>query len=232
MAVVLLITFLLRTVGIRRIVFPLLCVRPLIVSCIVQIFNSKMSYNHYNNMTSEEKDKLCHNNQETIQEIISRRGDREKISTINPNQIKNSNSIKRQLTATSQYGDEETLIDEDNNPFITVDQNKRKQQSRNECQIIEINNDNVHGTIDITSSSTFTKTGRRLFINSSKRMSKNNNMLYDTQSPDMNHRQHSKERKRNDRTFARTTELDINIELSMFVKAKRNENGIVRIFSS
>ena len=178
-------------------------------------------------MTSKDKDKVCDNNQEMIQDIISRRGDREKISTNNPNQIKNSNSIKRQLTATSQYGDEETLIDEDNNPFITVNQNKRKQQRKNECEIIEINNDNVQGTIDITSSSTFTKTGGRLFINSSKRTSKNNHMLYDTQSPGMNHRQHSKERMRNDRTFARTTEPDINLESPMFVKAKRNENGII-----
>lgn len=176
-------------------------------------------------MTSEEKDKLCDNNREMIQEIISKRGDREKISTINPNQIKNSNSIKRQLTATSQYGDEETLIDEDNNPFIPVNQNKRKQQKRNECEIIEINNDNVQSTIDITSSSTFTKTAGRLFINSSKRTSKNNHMLYDTQSSDMNHPHHSKERKKNDRTCARTTEPDINIESAMFVKAKRNENG-------
>jgi hypothetical protein len=140
----------------------------------------------------QEKDKICDNNYEVLQELISKRDGREINSNHNLNQNENNTDngkgnklFKRQLTATSQYGDDDIINEEDNNPFIYVTRSRRKQQRLEDKEIIEVDDNNDPNTIEHNTSSTTAKNGSRLFINSSKRTNKNDHMYYDKRSADM-----------------------------------------------
>ena len=95
---------------------------------------AKSAYNQYENMSSKQKDNICDNNIEMIQELVLQHNERHGLSiTLNQsgknNVTKNDkNVLKRQLTATSQYDGEEMINDDEINPFIRITRSRKQQQ--------------------------------------------------------------------------------------------------------
>ncbi|CAF3571690.1 unnamed protein product, partial [Rotaria sp. Silwood2] len=141
---------------------------------------SQYTYNQFERMTTEEKDRYCDSNNEIITEKIRQHGALNEAVERNLQQKRNSyssnrnNSFKRQLTSTSQY-DEEINNESDNyygndDQFTTVNNryNKKKQRING-----NINMDKL--TIDNNNSSTANTPNGRLFVNRSNRTNKSNN---------------------------------------------------------
>ncbi|CAF2836951.1 unnamed protein product [Rotaria sp. Silwood2] len=108
---------------------------------------SNTSFNKYATRTREEKDSTCDDNYEIIQDLIIQRKEYERNS--NQNQPLNENNkdntkqhIKRQLTSTSRYGDDD-IDEDDNNSFQFVTRNNKRKQQRlndnNDLTVIEHN---------------------------------------------------------------------------------------------
>ncbi|CAF3681114.1 unnamed protein product [Rotaria sordida] len=177
-------------------------------------------YNRFANVTREEKDHLCDNNYEIIQELILRREEREKISNDSLNQDeknlhngKRNQHFKRQLTSTSQYGEEDINDEENNNPFIFVTRNsKRKQQKVNNKEAIEVNENNDIYMIDNSIPPTTVKNGGRLFVNSRNRTNNNNNnnIYSNSRSYDISHQSCVKERQNTYKNMSNTDYSCIN----------------------
>ncbi|CAF0809077.1 unnamed protein product [Rotaria sordida] len=177
-------------------------------------------YNRFANVTREEKDHLCDNNYEIIQELILRREEREKISNDSLNQDeknlhngKRNQHFKRQLTSTSQYGEEDINDEENNNPFIFVTRNsKRKQQKVNNKEAIEVNENNDIYMIDNSTPPTTVKNGGRLFVNSRNRTNNNNNnnIYSNSRSYDISHQSCVKERQNTYKNMSNTDYSCIN----------------------
>ncbi|CAF1247858.1 unnamed protein product [Rotaria sordida] len=104
--------------------------------------------NEYNEMTSEEKDNLCDNNMIIIQDLISKHNRQKQNTTeilnLNENEKDNSKQqLKRQLTSTSQYGDD-LNVDQSSTFQVITNPNKRKQQKLNSRNLQEgIDNNNI-----------------------------------------------------------------------------------------
>ncbi|CAF1359016.1 unnamed protein product [Rotaria sordida] len=97
--------------------------------------------NEYNEMTSEEKDNLCDNNMIIIQDLISKHNRQKQNTTeilnLNENEKDNSKQqLKRQLTSTSQYGDD-LNVDQSSTFQVITNPNKRKQQKLNSRNLQE-----------------------------------------------------------------------------------------------
>ncbi|CAF3348724.1 unnamed protein product [Rotaria sp. Silwood2] len=141
---------------------------------------SQYTYNQFERMTTEEKDRYCDSNNEIITEKIRQHGALNEAVERNLQQKRNSyssnrnNSFKRQLTSTSQY-DEEINNESDNyygndDQFTTVNNryNKKKQRINGNINIDKL-------TIDNNNSSTANTPNGRLFVNRSNRTNKSNN---------------------------------------------------------
>ncbi|CAF0754050.1 unnamed protein product [Rotaria sordida] len=130
---------------------------------------SSYNYNQFEQMTREEKDRLCDENDQIIQEMIHRRTERERIFDYNIRRNNydddsNRNQLKRQLTSTSQVDEYCVHEADDTNPFIFVSRGaKRKPKNLND-KAYDGNKDDVIPVFDHTTSSA-THNGGRLFIN-------------------------------------------------------------------
>lgn len=178
---------------------------------------AKSAYNQYENMSSKEKDNICDNNIEIIQELILQHNERHGSSiTLNTSRNNNvtkndKNGFKRQLTATSQYDDDEGINEDEINPFIHITRSKKKQQKTKEKDEIQGNNDNGINTFDQDATYTTAKHGDRVYVNSSKRTNKKDHMVCINQTSDMNHRAHqSKELKNKKGDYPYTNRSNMN----------------------
>ncbi|CAM4948744.1 unnamed protein product, partial [Rotaria socialis] len=131
---------------------------------------SQYTYNQFERMTTEEKDRYCDSNNEIITEMIRQHGALNEAVETNLLQKRNSysskknNSFKRQLTSTSQY-DEEINNESDNyygndDQFTTVNNryNKKKQRINGNINMDKPTSDN-------NNSSTANTPNGRLFVN-------------------------------------------------------------------
>lgn len=191
---------------------------------------SSYCYNQYERMTHEEKDRLCDNNDQTIQEIIRRRNERERlfdynIPEENNNKITNNSRFKRQLTSGSHIDDDHLPETDDSSTFTVVSRGaKRKQRNANDKERY-VNNDEDTTTNRHTTHTT-SHNGGRLFINSKGRMNKNNNNhAMDTSTVNTKEHQYEKKNERKRSNHARPNSDDETdcIELSM--KTNLNKEG-------
>ncbi|CAF2825399.1 unnamed protein product [Rotaria sp. Silwood2] len=170
--------------------------------------------NEYNEMTSEEKDNLCDNNIIIIQDLISKHNRLKQNTTeiLNQNENEKDNSkqqFKRQLTSTSQYGDD-LNVDQDSTFQVITNPNKRKQQKLNNRNLHKgIDNDNVY-FIDHNSPRTTSNNNGRLFFNRNR---KTNDYTLDysyEQQTEKNHRDKRNEEKNICQTLSADDESERN----------------------
>lgn len=140
---------------------------------------SYYTYNQYERMTSEDKDRICDNNDEIINDMIRERNLRDENSNTNlqPNDTSKNNKakqpFKRQLTSSSQIGDN-ISIEEDDNHFIFVSKhNKRKQRRICDNNEPDDNDENIqcidHNSTAPSNSNVYTG---RTFINNKNKENK------------------------------------------------------------
>ncbi len=175
---------------------------------------SNTSYSKFDDQSADEKDKLCDKNGEIIMDmIISRNIEQNQCINYNLNQNmdknnsnnkKSNNLFKRQLTSSSQYGDNEIIINNDEiisnenniNPFITVTKkNRQKQQKTSDNELIGVNNNNETDMSNKYSQHTSTKNNSRLFVNSKRKENYNYYMHTRNELYDISHQQYSEGRK-------------------------------------
>ncbi|CAF1667918.1 unnamed protein product [Rotaria magnacalcarata] len=144
-------------------------------------------------MTSKEKDDLCDNNREIIEEMI-----RSKNVNIAPSHLEiedqnaktenkeNSKKLKRQLTSAS-YCDGENSQDDENNPFIFITRgNKRKQRSQ-ERNTITISDNSETDTYEQNRNTKANRNNNRIFVNSRNQIHNNKYTNTKQSSKDISH---------------------------------------------
>ena len=180
------------------------------------------TYNLYDGMTSEEKDHLYDYNSDILSNKVRLREVRNDGQDAQFNQNKsisdstNKQPFKRQLTSSSYLGDINVGEEEDDQFILVGRYNKRKQRRIDEF------NENKNNEEDIsfidqsnTSKSAVNVNNRRIFLNSKKKTSNENNENYCNRQSHRTHHSHVQEDK-NKNGKSDVTMDDVNI--------KRREN--------
>ncbi|CAF3825630.1 unnamed protein product [Rotaria sp. Silwood1] len=204
------------------------------------------TYNQYEKMTTEEKNRICDSNGEIIAEKIRQRKSIDKCCNNNLQQndltINNNikKSFKRQLTSSNYFG-ENVSNEEDNDQFIFVGKyNKRKQRRTGENNEDEYNDDDLL-IIDQNSAATSNVNNGRTFLNSRNKSNNNINRNENTYTRTSNHiynrnAQEDKNKnnyygtssdankKKNDGEMTEIQQINLSEDLNKNIKNKTNEN--------